>query len=310
MINDGIIMVMKKIFRYGYKKIEDILSHRGFGRYHVVKSSAHFLKSQLKSDFVEIEGRKMFLDAQDSLRLSIKGVYEEFETEIVKKIIKKGDVVVDIGANIGYYTLLFAKLVGNDGKVFAFEPEPTNFELLKKNSEINSYKNVTLIKKAVSNKTEKTMLHLSKDNKGSHTLVNTKYDDGSIEIESIRFDEYFKKYSGKINFIKIDIEGSEVNAIKSMFSFLRKMEQIKILVEFSPFMINKSGINPKTFLNLLTDLDFKTYELDGKKRRIVPVDEHKLLKQYTPKKENHTNLLCIKKNQSVDKDLIAFYYDC
>jgi len=294
---------MKKILRRLYKKSEDILSHRGLDRYRIVKTSANFLKSQLKSDFVEIDGHKMFLDSLDSLRLSINGVYEEFETEIVKKIIKKGDVVVDVGANIGYYTLIFAKLVGNDGKVFSFEPEPTNFNLLKKNVEINGYKNVVLIKKAVSTKTDKTMLYIANDNKGSHTLVNAKHDGEFIEIDSVRLDDYFKNYYGKINFVKIDIEGSEASAIKGMSSLLRKMGQIKIMTEFSPFMLDKSDINSKIYIELLNELDFEIYNLDGKKRKIIPADVYYLLKRYTTKKENHANLLCIKKNQTIDKDL-------
>jgi len=65
----------------------------------------------------------MFLDSCDSLQLSINEIYEPIETNFVKDKIKEKNIVLDIGANIGYYTLIFAKLVGNNGKVFAFEPE-------------------------------------------------------------------------------------------------------------------------------------------------------------------------------------------
>ena len=74
-------------------------------------------------------------------------------TDVVTKEIQPGDTVLDLGANIGYFTLLFAKLVGNNGIVFAFEPEPQNIALLTKNIKINNYKNVTLVPKAVSNTT-------------------------------------------------------------------------------------------------------------------------------------------------------------
>jgi len=68
----------------------------------------------------------MFLE-EDALNLSVNGVYEKFLTEVVKKEIKEGGVVLDIGSHIGYFTLIFARLVGKTGKVFAFEPAPSSF---------------------------------------------------------------------------------------------------------------------------------------------------------------------------------------
>jgi tRNA G37 N-methylase Trm5 len=120
-----------------------------------------------------VQGHKMYLDSKESLDLSIYGVYEEYETDLIKKEIDRGDVVLDLGANIGYYTLLFAKKVGDEGRVYAFEPDPTNFSLLKKNVEINGYRNVVLIQKAVSNKNGKLKLYLNEDNKGDHRFYNS-----------------------------------------------------------------------------------------------------------------------------------------
>lgn len=79
----------------------------------------------------------MFLEATDCLGLLTHEIHEPLMTEIIKRETKEGDVVLDIGAHIGYYTLMFARLVGKEGKVFAFEPDPDNFTLLKKNIEIN-----------------------------------------------------------------------------------------------------------------------------------------------------------------------------
>ena len=157
-------MLTKKILSTIYRKCEQILSGSQLGRSSIVKAISRCLRSYLKSDFVEIEGRQMFLDSNDSLRLSINRVYEPSETKTIKTHVKKGDVVLDIGANIGYYTLIFAELVGEKGKVYAFEPDPTNFDLLRKNVEINGYRNITLIQKAVSNKNGKISFYSKKTN--------------------------------------------------------------------------------------------------------------------------------------------------
>ena len=86
-------------------------------------------------------GDPMFLDKLNTLKLRNGKVYEPFEIEIVRQVVKKGDTAIDIGAMIGCYTLVFAKLVGDTGRVFAFEPEIENYEILKKNININGYKN-------------------------------------------------------------------------------------------------------------------------------------------------------------------------
>jgi ubiquinone/menaquinone biosynthesis C-methylase UbiE len=68
-----------------------------------------------------VNGFDIFIDEKDSLGLSTNNKFEPFETKIVNKLIHEGDVVLDIGANVGYYSLLFSKLVGNRGKVYAFD---------------------------------------------------------------------------------------------------------------------------------------------------------------------------------------------
>jgi len=166
-----------------YKGCVKILSGHGIGRFFLVAVADNFIRSRLTPNFAEVLGHKMYLDVKDALRLSINGVYEPFETELVRKEVKKGDVVLDIGANIGYYTLIFAKLVGQEGEVLAFEPDPNNFALLKKNIEINGYRNVSLLQKAVSNRSGKIRLYLSDSNPGAHTIYDSHDGHKSIELK-------------------------------------------------------------------------------------------------------------------------------
>jgi len=290
-------MRMRKILIPIYKKGFKILDGSGIGSFYPVKVINRFIIHRLKSSFAEVQGNKMFLDSKDSLLFSIIGAYEPFETELVKKEIKKGDVVLDLGANIGYYTLIFAKLVGEKGKVFAFEPEPDNFALLKKNVEINGYKNVVLVQKAVSNKTGKLKLYLCKDNTGGHSIhpfESPQDGNQSIEIEATRLDDYFKTYDGKIDFIKMDIQGAEKEAVQGMSSLLKKNKNVKVVSEFWPSGLKQGGIEPEEYLELLTGFGFKLYEVSEREKKIKPVDIPKFLEMYAPSRRKYTNLLCIR----------------
>jgi len=285
-------MVLKKLVGKIFKKIVINLTGYGIGNNKAVSTIFNYLKSNLKSDFVEIDGNKLFLDKNDSLSLSINGIYEEFETNIVKKEITSGDVVIDIGANIGYYTLIFAKLVGNGGKVFAFEPDPTNFELLKKNVEINGFKNVILEQKALSNNPGKMMLSLNKENTAGHHL-NFKNDfvSNSVEVDVLSLDEYFSNDNTTINFIKMDVEGAESNVIRGMTNILKNSKSLKMIVEYNPIAINQIGLDPENYLNLLIENGFLLYDIDEKTKTLEKTDSKELLKKYD---ELYTNLFCIK----------------
>ncbi|QQS44048.1 FkbM family methyltransferase [Candidatus Roizmanbacteria bacterium] len=235
----------------------------------------------------------MFLDKNDTLGLSLNGSYEEFETEIVQKEIKRGDVVLDIGANIGYYTLIFARLVGEKGMVFAFEPDPTNFALLKKNVEMNGYKNVVLVSKAVSDKSGTVRLYLCEENKGDHRIYNSGDERDILDVECIRLDDYFDK-NQHLDFIKMDIQGAEGLALQGMQELLKRNDSVKIITEFWPIGLKRSGISTKTVLTFLRDLGFSLYELDENTKQLDPVNITALLKNYTAQDERYTSLFCVK----------------
>ncbi len=250
----------------------------------------------MRKQSVTIDGHIIHLDPKDSLKLSVYGVYEPFETRLVQQEIKPGSVVVDIGANIGYYTLIFARLVGEKGKVFAFEPDPTNFELLKTNIEANGYQNVVLEQKAVSNTTGKLKLYVSEESAGDHRI----YDSGDarqyIEIEAVTLDDYFGKQDISIDCIKMDIQGAEWAALVGMSALLRHAANMKLFMEYWPGGLERFGADPKAVLQFLQERDFVLNHIDEWKETVSPIAPAGIFDILVERRINHVNLMCIKES--------------
>src|SRR5262249_36832247 len=132
-----------------YRRGAALLAGRGLRRYRWVNQFHALVLRHVKAREATVLGHRMRLDTCDSLELSIHGIYEPAETRFVEANVPRGGCVLDIGANIGYYTLLFARAVGPAGRVFAFEPEPENFDLLRQNVRSNGYENVRMENLAV-----------------------------------------------------------------------------------------------------------------------------------------------------------------
>lgn len=261
----------------------------GFGNIPLVQKVKRYFYLQLKPDFVVIEGDKIYLDKLDSLKLSLEK-FEDDETKVIKNLVKKGDVVLDIGANIGYYTLMFARLVGPKGRVYAFEPEPENFRILRKNVAVNGYKNVVLVNKAVSDITGKAELTVCSYNLGTHTLGKADYKGKKISVGVVRVDDYVRDLKIHPNFIKIDIEGAEFNALKGMAATIKTSKDLVLLSELNPRFLGMFNVKPEEYINAL-----KKYF------RVSVIDENsgagqKAVKgKITYNRFGFTNLLCKKR---------------
>lgn len=208
---------------------------------------------------VEVHDQKMFINPKDdALGLLVDVDFENHITQLLEKTIKAGDTVLDIGAHIGYHTLTMANLVGPRGKVYAFEPDPVNFSLLKKNIEVNGYQNAVLWQKAVSNKNGQEKLYIGKKSNALNRIYNSRHGQSSINIESVRLDDFIY---GRVDLMKIDINGGEGIAFEGMQSILRRTS--KIILEFYPVFVKEGGVDPMRILNTLQQNGFKLSQIKG-----------------------------------------------
>jgi FkbM family methyltransferase len=169
---------------------------------------------------------------------------------LIKQYVTEGMTVIDIGANIGFYTILLSQLVGEKGKVYAFEPDPTNFFFLQANTK--KYRNVVLQQKAVGDKTGEIMLYLSKDNVDHHTYATEEVRE-AIKISCVTLDAFFSR-TEKIQFIKSDIQGYDYFAMLGAEQMIKRQKHLLIIGEFWPFGLVKAGIASKKYITLLKKL--------------------------------------------------------
>jgi FkbM family methyltransferase len=164
-----------------------------------------------------------------------------------KNLLHNGDYFLDVGANIGWNTIFASKNVGDNGKVFSFEPNFKNFELLKNNVEQNLLQNVSLIQKALSDTNGELKLFLSNNNFGNHILSPNFYNpdvhNDSENVFVVTLDDFLNDNQidkSKISLIKIDVEGTEPKVLIGGNKFFTEFAP-NIILEFSPFLIKQCG---------------------------------------------------------------------
>uniref|UniRef100_A0A7C4U847 FkbM family methyltransferase n=1 Tax=candidate division WOR-3 bacterium TaxID=2052148 RepID=A0A7C4U847_UNCW3 len=185
---------------------------------------------------------------------------EQYIDDIYEKYykIKKGDIVVDVGANVGIFTIKAAKEVGNDGKVIAVEPEGECLSMLQRNIQENKLRNVLVIQKGVWIKKDKLKFYISPSSTGHSFYESIHYKVAEIEVDSL--DNILKEYGiERTDFVKLDIEGAEVEAVKGMNEVLKSGAKIVIA---SYHLIN-NDFTYKTILPYLREKKFKVHLQKG-----------------------------------------------
>ena len=282
---------MKRILRFFFRKFALALVGTNISKNKFVYNSTESLKEFLKPRFVEIDGCKLLLDKTDRRGFTIYGNSEEGNTSYLKKIITPGQIVVDVGASIGIYSILLAKWVDKQGHVFAFEPAPDNVKLLRKTIELNQFDNITVTQKAISDKPGIAPFYLV-DGISAHSLVDYGGSIDKIDVEVESLDNFFQGYEKPIDFIKIDAEGYDFKVILGMQNIISKAQNLKIFVEFDPKRLIKTGDSPQELLRFMQNNRFSVRDLMTDKM-ITSDDIEKTVERYMGE-PHYTDLLCEK----------------
>jgi FkbM family methyltransferase len=166
--------------------------------------------------------------------IAIDGWYEPEQTELLRKILKKNMVFIDVGANIGWYTLLATSIIGPGGTAIAFEPEPVSLSLLKKSIKRNEFKNINLFNQCVSSDNDKKTLWIATGNCGGHSIMRPSVGSSSISVPSITLDFALENLKIKnVDILKIDAEGAEPEIIKGAHKCLKQRMIQNIFLEYS-----------------------------------------------------------------------------
>jgi FkbM family methyltransferase len=228
--------------------------------------------------------------------LATRGIYEPAETALFEREVRPGMTVLDVGANIGYFTLLSARLVGPEGRVFAFEPDPDNFRLLNRNITDNGYRNVTAVNAAVTDRDGTLRLHRSAVNSGDHRAYDSADGRPAVEVRAVRLDSL--DLGGGADFVKMDIQGSEWAALRGMERLLsaERSPRLRLLMEFWPIGLTRFGVEPAAVLRLLSDAGLRILELDPDTGVPSPTeaDPAVLLARHPPQTNSFANLYCVR----------------
>lgn len=197
------------------------------------------------------------------LYTSWKALSDRRERDLFRQLAKRDMTIVDVGANIGIYTRFLAKLTGERGHVYAFEPSPDNFTRLCDN--VSEFNNLTTVQTAIGDLTGEAALYISEDLNVDHRAYDSGDGRRKIVVPVIRLDDYFTP-GQRIDLMKIDVQGYEYNVLNGARRILKENSEIAIIMEFWPYGLRKAGIDPGKLLDLISSMGFtarKTIDPSG-----------------------------------------------
>jgi FkbM family methyltransferase len=237
-----------------------------------------------------VGGFKMYVAANDvciSPHIILDGVWEEWTEASLRRVVKRGMRVLEIGANVGYFTLLMARLTGPSGSVYAFECDPELAQIAEDNVEINGYAGrVTIDRRAVGQTAGSAQFRRAQRHRGGGTLVADlqqipqlrEAERESLAVEVTTVDALTEQLGRTFDFVKIDAEGAETWILNGGTKLFANVAQpLMVMIEFCPSFLREAGYDPAAELRRFAQWQFKVQRLDSRRRRPVACGAETLL---------------------------------
>lgn len=189
---------------------------------------------------------------------------EKNQTRFWTKFLNPGMVVFDVGANIGYYSLMAAKRVGKSGLVYSFEPVTETFRKLTINIQLNQFENIKVIKSALSDISGSFEIFTAdEENTGTSSFSQHVHFSGVREtVTTITGDEFINtEKPERLDLVKIDVEGAEMKVLAGMMNTLKKFKPV-LLVEINKALLENSGTSPSEIYQSLRGIGYEPYEIN------------------------------------------------
>jgi FkbM family methyltransferase len=222
----------------------------------------------LSSEWYEFQpGLWMQLDARDLIQQTIllEGVWDPPLTRFVERELGPGDVFIDVGAHVGYFTLLASRRVGPAGTVLSIEPNPFAVEQLAQNLARSHIANVRVEHTACGESHRAVQLHLHTESNSSMASLSTANATGgvSVEVPCTTLDQLCLKHGlARVNLVKIDVEGAEPSVLRGMKRLMTDIRPV-IVLELEPQLLKGFGTSLQAVLTLLADFDYGLSPLEG-----------------------------------------------
>jgi FkbM family methyltransferase len=196
------------------------------------------------------------------LRLHRLGRMGRGEKSALARLVRPGMTVVEVGSNLGLYAVLLSRLVGAQGRVLAFEPDPDLAGLLRQSGAANRCGNLAIRAQALGRERGRLMLHTLAVNSGDNHLG----DGGgrllrrSVEVEVVTLDEA----AGDMvpDLVKIDVQGWELQVLRGMTRLIERCPQLTVYFEYWPAGLRRAGDTPEALVAFLTERGFRVFEAE------------------------------------------------